>query len=83
MFSLHVARHPSNGEPYFFTFDKQEAWNALYESSVDMCHPDDIFDRTLADVTSYSDWDEMKIVMGEYLSPEENEELYTNRRVFI
>lgn len=83
MFSLHVANHPETGEPYFFTFDKQEAWNELYRATESMCHPDDIFDRTYAEVTSYSNWDEMKIVMGEHLSPEQNEELYNNRRVFI
>ena len=32
---------------------------------------------------SYTTWDEMKMVMGEYLSPEQNEELYTNRRVYL
>jgi len=83
MFSLHVALHPTNGRPYFFTFDKREAWDSLYEESSSMCHPDDIFDRTEADVMSYTTWDEMKMVMGEHLSPEQNEELYTNRRVFI
>lgn len=83
MFSLHVALHPSNGKPYFFTFNEQEAWDTVYQSCASICHPDDIFDRTQADVVSYSSWDEMKFVMGEYLSPQENEELYTQRRVSI
>ena len=83
MFSLHVALHPTNGRPYFFTFDKQEAWNSLYEESSSMCHPDDLFDRTEADVMSYTTWDDMKMVMGEHLTPEQNEELYMNRRVYL
>ena len=83
MFSLHATLHPKSGEPFFFTFDKQEAWDKVYESTVTICHPDDVFDRTQADVMSYTTWDEMKTVMGEYLTPEQNETLYTNRRVSI
>lgn len=83
MSSLHVAYHPSTGMPYLFTFDKQHAWNTIYQSCASICHPDDIFDRTLADVQSYSTWDEMKFIIGENLTPEETEELYTNRSVFI
>jgi hypothetical protein len=83
MFSLHVAHHPTNGEPYLFTFDKQEAWDSLYQESSTMCLPENIFDYTHANLITYTTWDDMKMVMGEYLSPEQNEELYTNRRVFI
>lgn len=83
MSSLHVAYHPSTGMPYLFTFDKQEAWDTLYQYSAHLCHPDDVFERTLGDVQSYSTWDEMKFVIGENLTPEETEELYVMRRIFI
>lgn len=81
--SLFVARHPHSGEPFMFTFDGQKAWNQIFEITASMCDPDDIFDRTLADVEQYSGWDEMKMVMGEYLSPEQNEELYNKRSVYL
>lgn len=83
MFSLHVALDPTTGEPCFFTFDKQEAWDNVYKTTMTMCHPDDVYDQTQADVMSYSTWDEMKIVMGEHLSPEQIEELYNKRRVYL
>ena len=83
MFSLHVAHHPYNGEPYFFTFDKQEAWDSLYQESSTMCLPENIFDYTHANLITYTTWDDMKMVMGEYLTPEQNEELYMNRRVYL
>lgn len=81
--SLHMVRDPRSGEPFYFTFDKQDAWDKVFESTVTMCHPDDVFDHTLTDVESFSTWDEMKMAMGEHLTPEEIEILYTKRYVYL
>ncbi len=45
--------------------------------------PENIFDYTHANLITYTTWDDMKMVMGEHLTPEQNEELYTNRRVYL
>lgn len=80
---LYAALHPKTGEPFMFTFDYLRAWNEIYRITATMCHPDDIFDYTLADVEEYKTWDDMKGAMGEFLNPDEIEILYDKREVRI
>lgn len=81
--TLYVALHPKTGEPFMFTFEYLRAWDAIYNITATMCHPDDIFDYTLSDVEEYKAWDEMNGVIGKFLSPVEIETLYDKREVQI
>lgn len=75
--SLYLVSHPQTGEPFFATFDYAKAWDTLYGETVMICHPDDVFEKTLSDVEEISTWDEMKLTMGELLTPEQTETLYS------